>query len=184
MVLIPNRDPEADYLLVRVVGGELPGATFSQRVGPMKIPGKVVGEEVRKLTAKEFVQQKIHVLLKVKDRKATCELMPSTAQIIIRELKESREPRKKGSEKVPRLHNGSLSLNALFKVATEIRQRSRSSSMKGTVKEVLGTARAVGCSIEGKHPKDVTLAVANGRAAVAELFGIENINSLPVFLDD
>lgn len=184
MLHIPNRDPDAEYLLVRVVGGELPGATFSQRVGPLKIPGKVVGEDVRKLTAKDFVQQKIHVLLKVKDRKAVCELKPSTAQVIIRELKEGREPRKKGAEKAPRLHNGSLSLNALFKVATEIRDRSRSISMKGTVKEVLGTALSVGCTIEGKSPKEVTVAVNNGKAAVAELFGIENINSLPSFLDE
>lgn len=184
MVLIQDRDPAAEYLLVRVVGGEAPGAAFSQKVGPLKIPGKVVGEEVKKLTAKDYKLQKVHVLIKVKDRKATTELMPSTAQIIIRELKESREPKKKGVEKVPQLHNGSLSLNALFKVAAEVRPRSRSATMKGTVKEVLGTALSVGCFIEGKHPKDVTAAINAGRSAVVELFGITNENSLPSFLDD
>lgn len=184
MVLIENRDPTAEYLLARVVGGETPGATFSQKVGPLKIPGKVVGEEVKKLTAKDYKLQKVHVLIKVKDRKATTELMPSTAQIIVRELRESREPKRKGVEKVPQLHNGSLSLNALFKIAAEVRPRSGSVSMKGTVKEVLGTARSVGCFIEGKHPKDVTAAINAGRVAVAELFGVANDNSLPSFLDD
>ncbi|KAM0681230.1 hypothetical protein GINT2_000428 [Glugoides intestinalis] len=184
MVLILNKDPEADYLLVRVVGGETPGASFSQRVGPLKIPGKVVGEDIKKLTAKEFKLQKVHVLLKVKDRKATCELLPSTAQVIIRELKETREAKKKGVEKAPQLHNGSLSLNSLFKVAAEIRARSRSKTMKGTLKEAIGTARSVGCTIEGKHPKDVTEAVNKGKEAVAELFGIDNADSLPAFLDD
>lgn len=184
MLHIENRDPEAEYLLVRVVGGEAPGAVFSQRVGPLKIPGKVVGEEIKKLTAKDFKLQKVHVLLKVKDRKATTELMPSTAQVIIRELKETREVRKKGAEKLPQLHNGSITLNALFKIAAEIRPRSRSISMKGTVKEVLGTARSLGCFIEGKTPKEVTSAVNGGRSAVAELFGMSNVDSLPGFLDD
>lgn len=184
MVLIQNRDPEAEYLLVRVVGGEQPGTSFSQRVGPLKIPGKVVGEEVKKLTNKDFKLQKVHVLLKVKDRKATCELMPSTAQILIRELKETREAKKKGSEKIARPHNGSVSLNTLFKIVTEVRPRSRSLSMKGTLKEILGTARSIGCTIDGKHPKDVTSAVNGGRSAVAQLFNIENINTLPAFLDD
>ena len=181
---IQDRDPAAEYLLVRVVGGEQPGASFSQRVGPLKIPGKVVGEEIKKITAKDFRLQKVHVLLKVKDRKATCELMPSTAQVLIRELKETREPKKKGVERGPQVHNGNLSFNTLLKVAAEVRGRSRSVSMKGTVKEVLGSALSIGCTIEGKSPKEVTAAVAAGRSAVAELFSIDNAESLPAFLDD
>lgn len=184
MLIIKDRDPDAEYLLVRVVGGEQPGAAFSQRVGPLKIPGKVVGEEIKKLTASAFRLQKVHVLLKVKDRKATAELAPSTSQVIIRELKETREPKKKGGEKVPQLHNGSISLNTLFKIANEIRSRSRARSMKGTLKEVLGTARSLGCFIDGKKPKEVTDAVNGGRESVAELFGLDNSNSLPAFLDE
>lgn len=184
MVQIENRDPDADYLVVRVVGGEQPGVTFSARVGPLKIPGKVVGEEIKKLTAKDFRLQKDHVLLKVKDRKATTEIVATTAQVIIRELKETREVKKKGAEKLPQLHNGSLSLNTLFKIVNEIRPRSRSKSMKGTLKEVLGTARSLGCFIEGKTPKEVTQAVNGGRAGVCQLFGISNTESLPSFLDD
>lgn len=179
-----ERDPDAEYLLVRVVGGEQPGASFSQRVGPLKIPGKVVGEEIKKLTAKDFRLQKVHVLLKVKDRKATCELCLSTAQILIRELKENREPKKKGVERPPQLHNGDLSFNTLLKVANEVRGRSRSISMKGTLKEVLGSALSIGCTVEHKNPKEISAAVTNGRAAVAGLLGIDNVNSLPEFLDD
>lgn len=180
---IPNRDPDAEYLIVRVVGAEQPGASFSQRVGPLKIPGKVVGEDVKKLTAKDFQYQKVHVLLSVKDRKATASLFPSTAQVIIRELKETREPKKKGVDRQPALHNGSLTLDKVFKIATEIGDRSRAKSFKGTVKEVLGTALGVGCSIEGKSPKEVTAAVNAGRAAVAELFN-QDPDSLPAFLDE
>lgn len=185
MVELAERDPEAQYLNVRVVGGEQPGATFSQKVGPLKIPGKVVGEDVKKLTAKDYKLQKIHVLLKVKDRKATCELNPTTAQLIVKALKEEREPKKKGVDKAPGLHNGSISLNDLFKIAVEIRSRSRSRTLRGTVKEVLGTCLSLGCFVEGKHPKEVIAAVNGGKAAVAELFEMmSEQDSLPSFLDE
>lgn len=184
MVKIPNRDPDAEYLVVRVVGGEQPGATFSQRVGPLKIQGKVVGEEIKKLTHKDYRCQKVHVLLKVKDRKATSEIFPNTAQLIIRELRESREPKKKGADSQPALHNGSLKLNDLFKIASDVRRNSRSRTIRGTVKEVLGTARSVGCFVEGVHPREVIAAVNGGRACVAELFGVQDLESLPAFLDE
>lgn len=91
----------------------MPGASFSQRVGSLKIPGKVVGEEIK--------LQKVHVLLKVKDRKATCELCLSTAQVLIREIKENREPKKKGVERPPQVHNGDISFNTLLKVAMKLK---------------------------------------------------------------
>jgi len=185
MAVIRPRDPEAEYLIVKVVGGEQPGATFSQKVGPMKIPGTEVGEEIKKLIATDFRCQKVHVEIKVKDRKATAEIIPSTPQIIIRELKENREPKKKGGDKKLTLHNGSLSLDSLFKIVAEVRGRSRSKSLRGTLKEVLGTCLAVGCFIEGKHPKEVTSAVNGGRTVFAELFNMtDDIDSLLAFLDE
>lgn len=185
MALIRPREPDAEYLIVKVVGGEQPGATFSQKVGPMKIPGKVIGEEIKKMTAADYRMQKVHVEIKVKDRKATAEITPSTAQIIIRELRENREPKKKGADKVVTLHNGSLSLDSLFKIVAEVRSRSRSKTLRGTLKEVLGTCVAIGCFVEGKHPKEVTAAVNGGKIAFAELFNMTNdIDSLPAFLDE
>ncbi|KAI5148330.1 large subunit ribosomal protein L12e [Enteropsectra breve] len=186
MVQAQIQDPDTAYLVVRTVGGELPGPTFSQKVGPLKIPGKVVGEDVKKLTTRDFAGQKIHVQLAVKDRKATCTLVPTTAQRIIRELKEVREAKKKGAEKQPALHNGSITLASLFKIANEIKEFSRAKSLKGTVKEVLGTALAVGCTIEGKSPKEVTAAISMGRSAVVDLFELPNgdDNGLPAFLDE
>jgi len=177
-------DPDAAYLVVKTLGGELPGSTFSQKVGPLKIPGKAVGEDVKKITTKHYNGQRVHVLLTVKDRKATCTVVPSTAQIIIRELHEIREVKKKGVDKQPVVHNGSISLNTLFAIAAEIKDSSRSKTLRGTVKEVLGTARSVKCFIDGKTPKEVTDAVNEGRSAVAELFGIADVSSLPAFLDE
>ena len=83
------------------------------------------------------------------------------------------------------VHNGSLTLDALFRILNEVKERSRSKTLRGTLKEVLGTCLAVGCFIEGKHPKEVTAAVKEGRVAFAELFGLSNdIDSVPAFLDE
>lgn len=43
-----------------------------------------------------------------------------------------------------------------------MRYKSFSKDLKGTVKEILGTAYSVGCQVDGKHPKVVTEAIDNG----------------------
>ena len=182
MVRFEERDPTKEYLVVRVTGGEQPGPVFAQKAGQMKLPGRVIGEDIKKLTAKEYKLQKIHVELAVKDRKAELKLVPTTSQLIIKELKEVRQPKKKGAEKVDQLHDGSLSFKSLCTIVDQIHDPiSRSRTKKGTMKQVLGTALAVGCTIEGISPKDVTAAIKQGRMEVASCLGC-NENSLPDYL--
>lgn len=40
--------------------------------------------------------------------------------------------------------------------------------LSGTVKEVLGTAQSVGCTVDGKNPHDVIDEVNNGSLEVPE----------------
>ena len=40
--------------------------------------------------------------------------------------------------------------------------------LKGTVKEILGTALSVGCTVEGRNPKEITEMVANGEIEIPE----------------
>lgn len=172
-------------LLVRVVGGDLPVGNFSQKVGPLGLNGKKLGETIKNLTAAQYKAQKIHVMLKVQGREAECVLHPSTAQLIIYELRENRELRKKGGDKSPRPHNGNLRLSSLFKIMGEIKDRTRAKSLKNTIKEILGTCLSVGCTVEGKSPKEITEAINQGRKALAELCGMsDDIDSLPEFLDE
>lgn len=183
MVQLVKKDPSKEYLIVRVTGGEQPGPVFSQKAGQMKLPGKVVGEDIKKLTAKEYKLQKVHVELAVKDRKAEIKIVPSTAQLIIKELGEKRQAKKKGAEKVDQIHDGSLSFKSLCSVVDAIHHdRSRGKTKKETMKQVLGTAKAVGCKVEGYCPKDFTAAVKEGRDAVAVLLGV-NASGLPEYLN-
>lgn len=43
-----------------------------------------------------------------------------------------------------------------------MRFKSMAKDLKGTVKEVLGTAFSTGCQVDGKSPKDVSDAVESG----------------------
>jgi len=40
--------------------------------------------------------------------------------------------------------------------------------LSGTVKEILGTAQSVGCTVDGKAPHDWIDAINNGEVEVAE----------------
>ena len=43
-----------------------------------------------------------------------------------------------------------------------MRAKSMAKELKGTVKEILGTAFSVGCTVAGKSPRDVQSGIDNG----------------------
>merc|ERR1712133_165655 len=110
----------------------------------MKINGKSVGEDIKKLTAKEYKLQKVHVEVAVQNRQAELRLSPTTSQLIIKELNEKRLPKKKGAEKIDQTHEGSMSWKSLLNVVETIHDdRSRSNTKLGTLKSVIRTARSM-----------------------------------------
>merc|ERR1711918_139167 len=46
------------------------------------------------------------------------------------------------------------SATALLNIAEQMQPRSMAKELSGTVKEVLGTARAIGCTIDGRDPEE------------------------------
>ena len=57
-----------------------------------------------------------------------------------------------------------LTFDAVKKIAIEMKERkSLSRELKGTVKEVLGSCLAVGITVDGKSPKEVTKEVEEGK---------------------
>nr|NP_001040960.1 Large ribosomal subunit protein uL11 [Caenorhabditis elegans]CAJ76933.1 Large ribosomal subunit protein uL11 [Caenorhabditis elegans] len=47
-----------------------------------------------------------------------------------------------------------------------MRPRSMAKKLEGTVKEILGTAQSVGCTIDGQHPHDIIESIANGEIEI------------------
>lgn len=85
--------------------------------------------------------------------------MPTASSLVIKALKEP--PRDKKKEKNIK-HNKSVSLDEIIEIARTMRYKSFSKELKGTVKEILGTAFSVGCQVDGKSPKAVSDAIEAG----------------------
>ena len=47
-----------------------------------------------------------------------------------------------------------------------MRERSMARELKGTVKEVLGTAQSVGCTVDGSNPHDIIEQINDGATEI------------------
>jgi len=96
---------------------------------------------------------KITVKLTVVNRVASVEVVDSASALVVKALGEPERDRKKGPKNVK--HNGNLTLKQIFDVARTMRSKSMARTFAGTVKEILGTANSVGCTVDGKSPREV-----------------------------
>lgn len=65
-------------------------------------------------------------------------------------------------------HNGDITFDEVVSIARIMRERSMARILAGTVKEILGTAQSIGCTIDGQHPHDVIDAISNGEMEVPD----------------
>lgn len=150
---------------LRVVGGEV-GATSSlaPKIGPLGLSPKKVGDDVAKAT-QDWKGLKVTVRLTIQNRQATIDVVPSAASLVIKALKEPLRDRKK-TKNIK--HSGDLTLEDIIAVARALRTRSMARKLEGTVKEVLGTAQSVGCTVEKSNPHEVIEKIKAGEIAIPE----------------
>jgi len=86
-------------------------------------------------------------------------VVPTASALIIRALKEPPRDRKK--EKNIK-HTKSVPLDEIISIARTMRYKSMAKELKGTVKEVLGTAFSVGCQVDGRSPRAISDGIDNG----------------------
>ncbi len=149
----PKFDPnEIKVVCLRAVGGEV-GATSSlaPKVGPLGLSPKKVGDDIAKAT-QDWKGLKITVQLTIQNRQAKVSVVPSASSLVIKALKEPPRDRKKVKNIK---HDGNVSFDEILKIARTMRERSMAREFVGTVKEILGTAQSVGCTVDGMHPHDV-----------------------------
>ncbi|OEH79281.1 60s ribosomal protein [Cyclospora cayetanensis] len=119
---------------------------------------KKVGDDIAKATM-SWKGMKVTVCLKVQNRQATVEVVPTASSLIIKELKEPPRDRKK-TKNIK--HNGNLSLQQLFQIARTMRPKSLAHEFSGTVKEIVGTCHSIGCTIDGSHPSEMQERIDSG----------------------
>ncbi|CAN1142958.1 60S ribosomal protein L12-3 [Linum perenne] len=148
----PKFDPsQVVDVFVRVTGGEVGAASsLAPKIGPLGLSPKKIGEDIAKETSKDWKGLRVTVKLTVQNRQAKVTVVPSAAALVIKALKEPERDRKKVKNIK---HNGNISLDDVIEIAKEL---------SGTVKEILGTCVSVGCTVDGKDPKDLQEEINDG----------------------
>ncbi|KAK6184204.1 hypothetical protein SNE40_002089 [Patella caerulea] len=162
----PKFDPTAiTEIFVRAVGGDVPAtSSLAPKIGPMGLSPKKVGDDIAKGTT-DWKGLKITVKLTIQNRQAKVSVVPSAAALIIQALKEPPRDRKKVKNVK---HSGNLSLDDIVAIARQMRPRSMAKTLTGTIKEILGTAQSVGCTVEKSHPHTVIENIDSGELEVPD----------------
>lgn len=146
-------------IIMRVPGGEpAPASVLAPRVGPLGMSPKKLGDDIAKAT-QDWVGMGVMVRLEIKNRQATVFVIPSASALVIKALNEPPRDKKKVKNI---LHDGNLTLDDVVEIAKTMRTRSMAKKFSGTVKEILGTCVSVGCTVDGRCPKDVTKDITQG----------------------
>jgi large subunit ribosomal protein L12e len=156
----PKFDPtKVKYVYLRAVGGEV-GATSSlaPKVGPLGLSPKKIGDDIAKATG-DWKGLKVTVQLKIQNRQAEVTVVPSAAALVIKALKEPPRDRKKVKNIK---HSGNVTMDDIINAARIMRPRSMAKEFSGVMKEVLGTAQSVGCTVDGMAPHDVIDGINDG----------------------
>ncbi|XP_050441348.1 60S ribosomal protein L12 [Adelges cooleyi] len=162
----PKFDPsEVKEVYMRCVGGEV-GATSSlaPKIGPLGLSPKKVGDDIAKATS-DWKGLKITVKLTIQNRVATISVVPSASSLVIKALKEPPRDRKKVKNVK---HNGNVTMDEIINIGRTMRPRSMARTLAGTVKEILGSAQSVGCTVDGKPPHDIIEGIDDGSVSIPE----------------
>ncbi len=118
-----------------------------------------VVNKINELT-KDFAGMRVPVKVIVDIEKKTFEVevgTPTTAALIVKELKVQKGAGQPGKESI-----GNLTMVQVIKIALTKRDDIKAKTLKGTIKSVLGTALSMGVLVENKSPKDVQKEVDEG----------------------
>mmetsp|Transcript_10083 Transcript_10083/g.19735 ORF Transcript_10083/g.19735 Transcript_10083/m.19735 type:complete len:153 (-) Transcript_10083:2902-3360(-) len=148
--MAPKFDPNSiTIIFIRTIGGEVGAvSSLAPKIGPLGLSPKKIGEQLSSAT-KDWEGLRVTCKLKVQNRQTEVEVVPSAAVLLIKGLKEPKRDRKKIKNIK---HNGNLTLDYIIKIAKILKSRSLSINLRGGVREILGTARAIGCLVEKNFP--------------------------------
>merc|ERR1711939_529326 len=108
---------------------------------------------------KDYKGLRVTVQLTIQNRQATVDIVPSASTLVIKASKEPYRDKKKVKNIS---HNGNITMDDVYEIARTMRSRSLAREFSGTVREILGTCRSVGCTIDGKTPEELTEGINSG----------------------
>ncbi|CAK4355182.1 unnamed protein product [Aphanomyces euteiches] len=156
---------EEKIVVLRTTGGEIaPASALAPKVGPLGLSPKKVGEDICKAT-QDWKGLSVTVKLTIVNRVATVSLIPSASSLLVKALKEPPRDRKKVKNIK---HDGNLTLDIVIDIARTMRNRSMARTLAGTVKEMLGTANSLGCTVNGEAPTEIQRRITEGELDIPE----------------
>ncbi|EJD02732.1 ribosomal protein L12 [Fomitiporia mediterranea MF3/22] len=164
--MAPKLDPtEVKIIYLRATGGEVGASSaLAPKIGPLGLSPKKVGEDIAKATG-AWKGLRVTVQLTIQNRQAAVSVVPSASSLVIRALKEPPRDRKK--EKNIK-HSGNIPFDEIVEIARTMRSKSLAKELKGTVKEILGTAQSVGCTVDSQPPHDIIDGINSGEIEVPD----------------
>ncbi|KII92136.1 hypothetical protein PLICRDRAFT_172272 [Plicaturopsis crispa FD-325 SS-3] len=164
--MAPKIDPnEIKIIYLRATGGEVGASSaLAPKIGPLGLSPKKVGEDIAKATT-AWKGLRVTVQLTIQNRQAQVAVVPSASSLVIKALKEPPRDRKK--EKNIK-HAGNISFDEIIDIARTMKSKSLAKELSGTVKEILGTAQSVGCTIDGQPPHDIIDSINSGELEVPD----------------
>ena len=152
-------------IYMRAVGGQVGNpASLAPKIGPLGLSPKKVGEDIAKGT-QDWKGLRITIKLTIQNRQATVSVVPSASALIVKALNEPPRSIPKGEEL---LHTGNITMEDIIAIAKVMRPRSLAVKMSGTVKEILGTASSIGCTVDGSDPRDLQQQITDGELEVED----------------
>merc|ERR1712217_138219 len=166
IAMAPKFDPnEVKVVKLRQYGGEqAPSSVLAPKVGPLGMSPKKVGDDIVKGTS-QWKGIRVTVRLTIQNRAAKVDVEPNATSLVIKQLKEPLRDRKK-TKNIK--HSGNMTKETIFDIVRQMRSKSLAKEFKGTVKEVLGTCNAVGCTVEGQAPQSLIEAINDETFEVPE----------------
>jgi len=155
----------AQVVEVLVPGGQAsPGPPLGPAIGPLGLNVKEVVDRINAAT-KDYEGLNVPVKIIVHDdRSFDIEVgIPPVSALIKRELGIEKGATNPGREFV-----GNLTMEQLLNIARIKKQQSLAYTLKEVVKEVLGTCNSMGITVEGKHPRELTKEIDEGKVEIPE----------------
>lgn len=139
--------------------------SLSQKLGACGLNPKKTMEDLGK-AMEPWKGCRVYVEITAQNRVAQIAVKPGTSAQIIREMGEMKA-RDRKKEKLPN-RTGNMTFDKVIKIAKLMEEegKSQSNSFAGTVKQVLGTCLTVGCTIDGRSPKEITKDINDGTIAL------------------
>merc|ERR1712018_554594 len=123
-----------------------------------------IGDDICKAT-KDWKGLKVTVKLTIQNRQAAVSIVPSASSLLIKALKEPPRDRKKVKNIK---HDGNISFDDVLNAAKIMRERSMAKNLAGTVKEMLGTAYSIGCTVDGEAPQTLIERIDEGELEIPD----------------